>query len=192
MPLAVVTVGQNPFAAAWWMPVSKKPFRFAVAVDRRNHSLHLMRARRRASLNLLSFEHYKDVIETGYTSGRRYENKIARTSLHFVDAQCLPGTKVIAEADAIYELELLREVDSDDADHVLFVFDVVYSEVRKRPRQRQPLLFLGGHDLATVGERVRHRRRHAKRNRPPTRVNELERTPNEEAEEETKVSASGG
>ena len=156
MQLAVVTVGDNPFAAAWWMPISKEPFRFAIAVDRGNHSLGLLREHGEAALNLLPFAKWKKVVRTGYASGRDGD-KARLLGLKLGAAQRLRATRLALEAETSFELSLDQEVDTGDADHALFLFSVLAVHGERRPREREPILFLGGHDLAPVGPRVRHR-----------------------------------
>jgi flavin reductase (DIM6/NTAB) family NADH-FMN oxidoreductase RutF len=37
MHLALLTVTSNLMPMAWWIPISKKPFRFLIAISRKNH-----------------------------------------------------------------------------------------------------------------------------------------------------------
>ena len=167
MQLAVVTVADNPFAAAWWTPISKEPFRFALAVDRSNYSLDLLREHGEAALNFLPFEKWKKAVGSGYDSGRR-PGKAGRIGLRLAPAEKLATTQIAAEAETVFELRLESEVEGPQADHALLIFEVLAVHGTRRARERSPIFFLGGHDIAPIGERMRHRlgRRKGRRQGP--------------------------
>ena len=54
--LALLAVGRNFMPMAWWMPASKEPFRFLLAVDRKNHTLSLLRELSEAALAFYPWE----------------------------------------------------------------------------------------------------------------------------------------
>ncbi|MBM4243669.1 MAG: flavin reductase family protein [Deltaproteobacteria bacterium] len=158
MHLALLSVARNVLPVAWWTPVSKDPFRFVVAIDRRNHSLALLRGCGEAALHFLPWRERERVIRAGYASGRR-RDKASRLGFELEPATALAETYVVRGADAVFELRVRRElVDADDdGDHVPFLFDVVHVHRGTRPATGEPLLFLGWRDFATLGERWRFR-----------------------------------
>lgn len=158
MHLALLSVAGNVLPVAWWTPVSKDPFRFLIAIDRKNHSLELLRRCGEAALHFFPWGERERVIRAGYTSGRK-RDKASRLGFAMEPAACLAETRVVRGADSIFELRVRREVDDgDDAgDHAPFLFDVVHVHRRTRPAMGAPLLFLGWRDFATLGERWRFR-----------------------------------
>jgi flavin reductase (DIM6/NTAB) family NADH-FMN oxidoreductase RutF len=156
MHLGLLSVATNVMPIAWWTPISKAPFRFLLAIDRKNHSLDLVRARREAVLHFLPFDRRAAVIRAGYVSGRRVR-KIDRIGFRTRTSATLRDTVVIEDADAAFELALASEIEEPLGDHVPFVFDVTHVHRVRRPASGRPLLFLGWRDFATLGDRDRFR-----------------------------------
>lgn len=156
MHLGLLSVATNVMPIAWWTPISKEPFRFLLAIDRKNHSLHLIREHREAVLHFLPFERRESVVRAGYLTGRR-TRKIDRLGFPTRPAATLRDTVVIEGADAAFELALASEVEHPLGDHVPFVFDVTHVHRLRRPATGRPLLFLGYRDFATLGDRGRFR-----------------------------------
>lgn len=153
MHLGLLTVGDNLMPIAWWTPVSKDPFRFLLAIDRRNWSLGLLRETGEAALHFLPFAERRRVVGAGYVSGRRVR-KAERLGFTLAPAVALTRTRVLADAAACYELRVVRELDEPAGDHAPFVCDVVHVHRGRKPVAGEPLLFCGFHDFATLGERA--------------------------------------
>lgn len=156
MHLGLLSVATNLFPVAWWTPISKDPFRFLVAVDRKNHSLKLLREHGEAALHFFSYADRERVVRAGYLSGRKH-NKAARLGFDLVPATRLETTQIVNGADAVFEMTVREELQRENGDHAPFVLDVVHVHRRRRPATGQPLLFLGYRDFATLGERTRFR-----------------------------------
>ena len=158
MHLALLSVARNVLPVAWWTPASKEPFRFVVAIDRRNHSLELLRRCGEAALHFLPWSERERVVRAGYSSGKK-RDKASKLGFVLEPAACLAETRVVQGADAVFELRVRRELvdQDDDGDHVPFLFDVVHVHRGTRPATGEPLLFLGWRDFATLGERWRFR-----------------------------------
>jgi flavin reductase (DIM6/NTAB) family NADH-FMN oxidoreductase RutF len=154
MHLGLLTVGENLMPIAWWTPVSKDPFRFLLAIDRRNWSLGLLRETREAALHFLPFAERERVVRAGYVSGRRVR-KAERLGFALAPAAVLERTRVLAGAPVCYELRVARELDEPAGDHAPFVCDVVHVHRGRKPVAGEPLLFCGFHDVATLGARAR-------------------------------------
>jgi len=156
MHLGLLSVATNVMPIAWWTPISKEPFRFLLAIDRKNHSLQLIREHREAVLHFLPFDRRASVVRAGYLTGRR-TRKIDRLGFHTRTSETLRDTVVIEGADAAFELALTSEIEHPLGDHVPFVFDVTHVHRVRRPAAGHPLLFLGYRDFATLGDRDRFR-----------------------------------
>jgi flavin reductase (DIM6/NTAB) family NADH-FMN oxidoreductase RutF len=156
MHLGLLSVAGNVMPIAWWTPISKEPFRFLLAIDRKNHSLELLRQHREAVLHFFPFEQRERVIRAGYSSGRRV-NKTARLGFRVRPAEKVRDTVVIEDAEAAFELANALEIEEPAGDHVPFIFDVAHVHRLRRPATGQPLLFLGYRDYATLGDRARFR-----------------------------------
>ncbi len=154
MHLALLVVGDNPLPIAWWTPISKEPFRFLLAMDRRNWSLGLLREKREAALHFFEFGEVERVVRAGWASGARV-NKAEKLGLELVAAERLASTKIVAGARCVFELAVVRELDEPEGDHVPFVCDVVHVHRGERVENPEPILFLGFHDFATLGPRTR-------------------------------------
>ncbi|MFM7737221.1 MAG: flavin reductase family protein [Alphaproteobacteria bacterium] len=170
MHLALLVVGENPLPIAWWTPISKEPFRFLLAMDRRNWSLGLLRETREAALHFFDFADAERVVRAGYASGARVD-KATRLGLELRPAERLARTRIVAGARCAFELTVVRELEEPEGDHVPFVCDVVHVHRGERVANAEPILFLGFHDFATLGARsrisppVRGRRRSRRRAR---------------------------
>ncbi|MGQ9511510.1 MAG: flavin reductase family protein [Thermaceae bacterium] len=153
MHLALLSVERNFMPMAWWTPVSKEPFRFLLAVDRKNHTLSLLRSLKEAALSFLPWEERGWVVRSGYLSGRRVD-KAERLSVPLRPARRLAHTLVPEKALAVFELKV--EEWPFDGDHALFLGEVLHAEGSPEARRR-PILFLGFRNFATLGETWRYR-----------------------------------
>ena len=156
MHLALLTVASNLMPMAWWTPISKEPFRLLIAMDRKNHTLSLLREHREAVLNFLPWTERERVVRAGYLTGRKVR-KTERLGFHLTPAQVLKHTGVVEGIGAAFELVVVAEIEEPTGDHVPFICDVVHVHRRRRPALGEPILFLGYRDFATLGERWRFR-----------------------------------
>jgi flavin reductase (DIM6/NTAB) family NADH-FMN oxidoreductase RutF len=153
MHLALFAVGENFFPMAWWTPVSKEPFRFLVAVDRKNHSLSLLRELGEGALCFLPWDERFWVVRAGYLSGKQ-GSKASRLGVSLRPARRLAKTQVPLQALAVFELHLTEWLT--DGDHALFLGDTIHVEGSSEAKAR-PILFLGYRDFANLGEQWRFR-----------------------------------
>lgn len=154
--LALLAVGENVMPLAWWTPISKEPFRLLIAMDRRNYSLDLLRTHREAVLHLMPWRERNRVVRAGYVSGREV-NKARELGFRFEPAAKLRHTSIVQGAYSAFELVVLSEMDDPEADHVAFIFQVVAVHTTQHPHDGEPILFLGGRNYATLGERWQFR-----------------------------------
>jgi flavin reductase (DIM6/NTAB) family NADH-FMN oxidoreductase RutF len=94
MHLALLTVANNLMPMAWWTPISKEPFRFLIAMDRKNHTLSLLRESQEAVLNFLPWTERERVVRAGYLTGRRGK-KPERLGFRLIPARQLKHTGVV-------------------------------------------------------------------------------------------------
>jgi flavin reductase (DIM6/NTAB) family NADH-FMN oxidoreductase RutF len=156
MHLALLTVASNLMPMAWWTPISKEPFRLLIAMDRKNHTLGLLREHREAVLNFLPWAERERVVRAGYLTGRR-GRKAERLGFRLTPARQLQEAGVVAGVQTAFELVVVAEPEEPAGDHVPFVCDVVHVHRQRRPATGEPLLFLGYRDFAPLGERWRFR-----------------------------------
>lgn len=156
MHLALLTVARNLMPLAWWTPISKEPFRVLIAMDRKNHTLNLLRQHREAVLNFLPWAERERVVRAGYLTGRKVR-KAERLGFRLTASQKLKHTGVVEGIYAAFELVVIAELEKPAGDHVPFVCDVVHVHRQRRPAMGEPTLFLGYRDFATLGERWRFR-----------------------------------
>ncbi|WP_413217745.1 flavin reductase family protein (plasmid) [Thermus oshimai] len=122
MRLALLAVGRNFMPMAWWTPVSKEPFRFLLAVDRKNHTLTLLRELGEGALCFLPWEERAWVVRAGYLTGRKAD-KAEQLGVALRPARVLQRTLVPEKALAVYELRTVEW--PTDGDHALFLGEVV-------------------------------------------------------------------
>lgn len=151
---ALLTCGNNIMPLAWHMPISKEPFRYAVAVRSENYTHGLIKKNREFALNFLdvSYQHAYQVC--GEIHGENVD-KFELTGLHCKDAVTIEST-LIEEAYMIYECTLIDIISYGD--HDLFIADVNLI-LNKETKGSKPTLFMGkGYYDTLKGEPIRLQR----------------------------------
>jgi flavin reductase (DIM6/NTAB) family NADH-FMN oxidoreductase RutF len=133
---ALLACGDNFMPLSWHMPVSKEPFRYAVAIRDENLSYELVHAKKEFSINFLSDEYLDAYNISGAMHGG---DKFSETGLHRKKSLKINST-LIEEAYMIYECKL-HKVESF-GDHDIFIADVVAIHTNTNYKQN-PTLFLG-------------------------------------------------
>jgi flavin reductase (DIM6/NTAB) family NADH-FMN oxidoreductase RutF len=134
----ILSCGRNLMAVSWHMPISREPFRYAVAVRPENFSHELITKSGAFALNFLPFSYYEEVDLTGRLHGDT-EDKLARTHLavHGTDPH---GNVLLEAADFIYQCEVCDTYQNGD--HTIFMVDVKQIDVNTTPSVA-PMLFMG-------------------------------------------------
>lgn len=147
---ALLACQENLMAASWHMPISKSPFRYAVAVRQENHTHTLLKDHGSFTLNFLPFEYYDRVDLMGRVHGEN-EDKLALSHLkkEGVDSH---GNLLLSESDFIYECTICDTYRNGD--HTIFIADVTKIHV-KEDQSMQPILFSGQGRYATLTESLR-------------------------------------
>ena len=133
---ALLVCGENFMPLSWHMPVSKSPFRYAVAIRDENKTYDLVHMLGEFSINFLDFS-YREAMEiSGSMHGGE---KFDATGLHAKEPQEIKS-KLIEEAYMIYECKV-AEVQNF-GDHDIFIVDVLCIH-NKEDKNVSPTPFLG-------------------------------------------------
>jgi len=135
---ALLTCGSNIMPLSWHMPVSKAPFRYAIAVRNENHSHELLKKNREFALNFLDISYQHAYQISGEVHGEHI-NKFDLCKLTSKKAMTI-DTDLIQEAYMIYECTLIDIISYGD--HDLFIADV-NAILNKKKNNINPTLFLG-------------------------------------------------
>ena len=135
---ALLTCEENIMPLAWHMPVSKSPFRYAVAVRKENHTHGLIKKNRAFALNFLDTSYQQAYQTCGETHGGEVD-KFNLSGLHKKDALSIEGV-LIQEAYLIYECILVDIISYGD--HDIFISDVNLI-LEKETKEVAPTLFMG-------------------------------------------------
>lgn len=155
-PVLMLTCGRNIMPLSWHMPVSKSPFRYAVAVRRGNHTHQLLAQHRVFALNFLDKRYIDAVQRCGKYHGDTVD-KSALSKLTPKEPLTIENT-LIDEAYMIYESTLFETLTFGD--HDIFVGEVNLVLNRKEVSP-QPTLFLGrGHYETHSGEAIYPQRKY--------------------------------
>lgn len=144
---ALLACHNNLMPVSWHMPISKSPFRYAVAVREENYTHKLLQKHRSFTLNFLPFEHYETVNLLGKTHGDS-EDKLTRSGLQ-VEGWDNHQNLLLGASDFIYECEVCDTYENGD--HTVFVVDVTKIHVNKK-QSKKPMLFSGCGQYATLGQ----------------------------------------
>lgn len=147
--VALLACQTNLMPASWHMPVSKSPFRYAVAVREENFTHLLLEQYQSFTLNFLPFEHLETVNLMGKTHGFE-EDKLEKSGLR-VEHYDGNNNAMLWASDFIYECKVCDTYKNGD--HTVFIADVVKIHVNDQ-QSKKPMLFSGRGKYATVTEMV--------------------------------------
>lgn len=146
---ALLACQTNLMPASWHMPVSKSPFRYAVAVREENFTHLLIEQYQSFTLNFLPFEHYETVNLMGKIHGYE-EDKLAKSGLA-VESYDAHDNAMLSSSDFIYECQVCDTYKNGD--HAIFIADVVKIHINDAQSQK-PMLFSGRGNYSTPSERT--------------------------------------
>jgi len=146
---ALLACENNLMPASWHMPVSKSPFRYAVAVREENYTYTLLEKHGSFTLNFLPFNYH----ETVALMGRMHGDEVDKSALSEfeMDAQDKHGNPLLSMSDFIYECEVCDIYRNGD--HTVFIADVKAIHVNEI-QSDEPIFFSGRGKYATLGETV--------------------------------------
>jgi len=135
-PTALLACADNFMPLSWHMPVSKSPFRYAVAIRDENKTYDLVHKLKEFSINFLDYSYIEAMEISGSMHGGE---KFKETALHPKKAQFIKST-LIEEAYMIYECKVVEI--QNFGDHDIFIVDVLCIH-NKQVQNVAPILFLG-------------------------------------------------
>ncbi len=142
---ALLACQHNLMAASWHMPISRSPFRYAIAVREENYTHTLLKAHGSFTLNFLPFEYYDTVDLMGRVHGEREDKfRLSHLKKEGVDSK---GNFLLSASDFIYECKVCDTYNNGD--HTIFIADVEKIHVKEK-QSGQPILFSGRGHYATV------------------------------------------
>ena len=144
---ALLACQDNLMPASWHMPISKSPFRYAVAVREENYTHQLIQEHKSFTLNFLPFEHFETVNFMGKIHGDM-DDKLTQSNL---DVESVDKFKnvLLSASDFIYECVVCDNYKNGD--HTIFIVDVVKIHVNEN-QSESPMLFFGRGQYATLAE----------------------------------------
>lgn len=140
---ALLACGDNFMPLSWHMPVSKSPFRYAIAVRTENKTYDLLHRIGEFSINFLDYSFIEALDTAGSMHG---EDKFTATGLTPKKADLIKST-LIEESYMVYECKLVEVVNFGD--HDIFIGDVVCIH-NKKVEDVEPALFLGRGNYKTT------------------------------------------
>ena len=132
----LLVCGENIMPMSWHMPVSKSPFRYAVAIRDENKTYDLVHTLGEFSINFMDFSYTEAMEIAGSMHGGE---KFGATSLHVKEPLEIKS-KLIEEAYMIYECKVVEV--QNFGDHDIFIVDVMCIH-NKTQEDVSPMLFLG-------------------------------------------------
>ena len=133
---ALLACGNNFMPMSWHMPVSKSPFRYAVAIRDENKTYDLVHTLGEFSINFLDASYIEAMEISGSIHGG---DKFKETGLTPKAPEQIKST-LIEESYMIYECKVVEVANFGD--HDVFVADVVCIH-NKKVEDVSPTLFLG-------------------------------------------------
>jgi flavin reductase (DIM6/NTAB) family NADH-FMN oxidoreductase RutF len=111
----------NLIAVDWHMPLSLKPFIYAISIGKERFSLEMIRKSGVFVVNFMPFSFSDSVLFCGRNSGRHMD-KFFETRLTSINCEGIECVKV-KEAIAHLECEVIQEIEVGD--HILFIAKVI-------------------------------------------------------------------
>ncbi len=147
---ALLACKDNLMAASWHMPISRSPFRYAVAVREENYTHALLEEHGSFTLNFLPFEYYDVVDEMGRLHGNEHHKfELSGLKSEDLDAE---NNLLLNASDFIYACKVCDTYKNGD--HTIFIADVAKIHVNEN-QSGKAMLFSGRGNYTTTAEAVR-------------------------------------
>jgi len=141
---ALLAIQDNLMPLSWHMPISKSPFRYAIAIRDENYSFELLKQHQSFALNFLPFGYEEEIDKLGRVHGDSV-NKLQMSRLAYRrDAH---ENALLEASDFIYECTLIDTYTNGD--HTLFIADVTHIHSNKNAKNA-PVFFMGRGRYATM------------------------------------------
>lgn len=142
---AMVCCQNNLMPLSWHMPISREPFRYAIAVRDENITHAMLHQHRSFTLNFLPFSYHEQLDACGRVHGDRVE-KLQYSGLSSTQSD-LCGNIILDESDYVYECHIIDTYEN--VDHTIFIADVKEIYLNDTPHG-EPTLFLGRGKYTTI------------------------------------------
>lgn len=144
---ALLACQDNLMPVSWHMPISKSPFRYAVAVREENYTHQLIQEHKSFTLNFLPFEHFETVNLMGKLHGDM-DDKLTQSNLDVENLDKFNNI-LLSVSDFIYECVVCDSYKNGD--HTIFIADVFKIHVNEK-QSVTPMLFSGRGRYATLAD----------------------------------------
>lgn len=148
-PVGLLSCDDNLMALSWHMPVSRSPFRYAVAVREENYTYELLQKKHNFTINFLSYTYRNEIDMLGRLHGNE-EDKLLRSGLQ-VETKDPHGNLILSASDFVYQCEVCDTYQNGD--HTIFIADVKQIHVNET-QSNAPVFFYGCGRYATVGNTI--------------------------------------
>jgi flavin reductase (DIM6/NTAB) family NADH-FMN oxidoreductase RutF len=141
---ALLSIQENLMPLSWHMPISKSPFRYAIAIREENYSFSLLKNHKSFTLNFLPFGYETIIDKLGRVHGEHI-NKLQNSQLKY--QKDTHGNALLEASEFIYSCELIDTYTNGD--HTIFIADV--TTIFSNPKSnQQPIFFMGRGRYATM------------------------------------------
>ena len=141
----ILSCQDNIMALSWHMPISREPFRYAIAMRQENFTHTLLTKHRSFTLNFLPFPYYTQIDQCGRLHGDKTE-KLKFTGLSSKNKDP-NGNQILDGSDYVYECRIIDTYENGD--HTIFIADVIALHINDC-FNGFPTLFLGRGQYATA------------------------------------------
>lgn len=116
----ILSCQSNLMALSWHMPISARPFRYAIAMRKENMTHSLLEKHGSFVLNFLPFSCYEQIDQCGRVHGSE-RDKLSYTGLTAQNTDSL-GNIILDASDYAYECRIIDTYVNGD--HTIFIADV--------------------------------------------------------------------
>lgn len=142
---ALLGCQKNLMPLSWHMPISREPFRYAIAMRDENITHQMLQKYGSFTLNFLPFSYHEKIDQAGRVHGDTVD-KITLCDL-IASSTDHNGNVILDDSDFVYECTIVDTYQNGD--HTIFISDVTNIRVQE-DRLPSPALFLGRGRYATT------------------------------------------
>jgi len=142
---ALLSCQTNLMPLSWHMPMSREPFRYAIAVRDENITHRLLQTHGSFTLNFLPFSYHEKIDKAGKVHG----DTIDKLTVCDLVSSSLDhnGNMILDDSDFVYECSIIDTYRNGD--HTIFISDVTQIWTQE-DRPQSPTLFLGRGRYTTI------------------------------------------
>lgn len=142
---AILCCQSNLMPLSWHMPISRDPFRYAVAVRDENHTHSMLHEFKSFTLNFLPYPYHEQIDRCGRVHGNEMD-KLSWSALTSTQTDQYKNI-LLDESDYAYECRIIDTYQNGD--HTIFIADVEKIHLNDSI-SGTPTLFLGRGRYATL------------------------------------------